>query len=127
MTAKRLFIRISHLLSAVLVAGSLYAAQSEANVASTFTGEIMDSLCAKTGSHDQMMQDMKSMGRDKGSCSVQCIRLGAKYVLYDSAKRAIYQLDDQEKAAEFAGQKVHVSGTLQKMKIKVAEIERANP
>src|SRR5271170_5207339 len=111
MNAKHPFVRLSTLLATMLVAGFLYATQPDSNGASTFTGEIMDSLCAKDGSHDQMMHDMKSMGHDKSSCSVQCIRLGAKYVLYDSAKQAVYQLDDQEKAAEFAGRKVHVSGT----------------
>jgi hypothetical protein len=126
MSAKRHFIRISNLFAIILVAGSLYAAQSDSNLNSTFTGEIMDSLCAKAGSHDQMMEQMKSMGHDKSSCSAQCIRLGAKYVLYDSAKRAVYQLDDQEKAAEFAGHKVHISGTLEKTKIKIADIMKAD-
>jgi len=126
MIAKRSFILISHFFATMLMAGSLLAGQPDANGASSFTGEIMDSLCAKNGSHDQMMQDMKSMGHDKASCAVQCVRLGAKYVLYDPAKRTVYQLDDQDKAAEFAGQKVRVSGTLQKTKIKVADIGRAN-
>jgi hypothetical protein len=126
MSAKHPFLRIANLLAIILVTGSMYAAQSDSNNTSTFTGEIMDSLCAKAGSHDQMMHDMKSMGPDKSSCSAMCIRLGAKYVLYDSAKQAIYQLDDQDKAAEFAGHKVQVSGTLQKMKIKVANISAEN-
>jgi hypothetical protein len=126
MTAKRSFICFSSLIATMLVAGSLCAAQSDSNSISTFTGEIMDSLCAKAGSHDQMMQDMKSMGHDKSSCSAQCVRLGAKYVLYDSAKRAVYQLDEQDKAAEFAGHKVRVSGTIEKKKIKIVEITRAD-
>jgi len=126
MTAKHPFIFISSLIATMLVAGSLCAAQSDSNGISTLTGEIMDSLCAKAGSHDKMMQDMKSMGHDKSSCVAQCIRLGAKYVLYDSAKRAVYQLDDQEKAADFAGHKVRVSGTIEKNKIKIVEITRAD-
>jgi hypothetical protein len=69
---------------------------------------------------------MKSMGRDKNSCSAKCIQLGAKYVLYDSAKKAVYQLDDQEKAAAFAGHKVRVSGTMQKAKIKITNVEAAD-
>jgi|ERR1700678_662984 hypothetical protein len=126
MSAKHPFDRIASLLAIMLVTGSLYAGQSDSSNISTFTGEIMDSLCAKAGSHDQMMHDMKSMGPDKASCSAMCVRLGAKYVLYDSAKQAIYQLDNQDKAAEFAGRKVQVSGTLQKTKIKVASISAAN-
>jgi hypothetical protein len=126
MSAKHPFHRIASLLAIMLVTGSLYAGQSDSSNTSTFTGEIMDSLCAKAGSHDQMMHDMKSMGPDKASCTAMCIRLGAKYVLYDSAKQAIYQLDNQDKASEFAGRKVQVSGTLQKTKIKVANISAAN-
>jgi len=126
MTTKRPFIFILSLIATMLVAGSLHAAQSDSSSISTLTGEIMDSLCAKAGSHDKMMQDMKSMGHDKSSCVAQCIRLGAKYVLYDSAKRAVYQLDDQEKAADFAGHKVRVSGTIEKNKIKIVEITRAD-
>jgi hypothetical protein len=126
MNAKRASIRIAHLFPILLMAASVYAAPPELNGASTFSGEIIDSLCAKNGSHDKMMQDMKSMGPDKNSCSAQCIKVGAKYVLFDSAKQATYQLNDQDKAAEFAGHKVHVSGTLEKMKIKVASITRAD-
>jgi hypothetical protein len=126
MTARRSFIHISTLLATIFVVGFLFAGQSDRNGISTFTGEITDSICAKNGSHDQMMQEMKSMGNDKASCSVQCLRLGAKYVLVDSAKGAVYQLDNQDKAAEFAGLKVRVSGTVQKNKIKVADIAREN-
>lgn len=126
MTANYRCIRISNVLLTMFLAASLHAGQPISNGVSALTGEVMDSFCAKNGSHDQMMQDMKSMGHDKTSCSTQCVRLGAKYVFVDSAKQAIYQLDDQEKAAEFAGQKVRISGTLQKTKIKIADIQRAN-
>src|ERR1700734_3596539 len=91
--------------------------------AQTFSGEIMDSLCAKDGTHEKMMTEMKNMGRDKNSCATMCARLGSKYVLYDSSKKAIYSLDDQDKAEAFAGQTVRVQGTLQKNKIKVQSIE----
>ena len=125
MTIKNTFILVLPLLFAVLAAGSLCSAQSDSNTSSTFSGEIMDSLCAKAGSHDQMMKDMKSMGKDKMTCSAKCIQLGAKYVLFDSTNKSIYELDDQTKAEQFAGQKVRVSGALQKRKIKVASIEAA--
>jgi hypothetical protein len=89
----------------------------------TFSGEIMDSLCAKDGSHEKMMDEMKSMGRDKNTCAVKCAQLGSKYVLYDAEKKAIYGLDDQDKAGAFAGQRVRVLGTLAKNKIKIENIE----
>jgi hypothetical protein len=91
----------------------------------TFTGEIMDSLCAKDGTHQEMMEQMKSMGNDKKTCAMKCAQLGSKYVLYDSAKKTIYNLDDQDKAEGFAGRNVRVSGTIQKNKIKVEGIEAA--
>jgi hypothetical protein len=92
----------------------------------TVTGEVMDSLCAKNGNHQEMMEQMKSMGHDGKTCSMKCMQLGAKYVLYDSSSKTIYALDDQQKAETFAGQTVHVSGTIQKNKIKVENIQPAN-
>jgi hypothetical protein len=126
MTIENRFIRILCLLSTMLVAPLLHATQRDSSVPSIFTGEITDSLCAKAGSHEQMMQDMKSMGRDKATCAAKCIQLGAKYVLYDSSKGVVYKLDDQDKAEKFAGRKVRVSGTLEEKAIKVASIEAAD-
>ena len=93
------------------------------DTAQAFSGEIMDSLCAKDGSHEKMMDEMKSMGRDKNTCAIKCSQLGAKYVLFDPDKKTTYALDDQGKAESFAGQKVRVTGTLAKNKIKVENIE----
>jgi hypothetical protein len=126
MTVKNSFIRIFCLLSMMSTAVSIHAQQADSTAPTTFTGEIMDSLCAKAGSHEQMMQDMKSMGKDKVTCSKKCIELGAKYVLYDSSKKSIYELDNQDKAEQFAGQRVRVTGTLQKKKLKVVSIEAAD-
>jgi hypothetical protein len=92
----------------------------------TFSGEIMDDLCAKNKSHDKMMEQMKSMTSDPAVCTKKCIELGAHYVLYDRQKDAIYKLDDPQKAEPFAGKTVHISGTLEKNKIKIASIEAAD-
>jgi hypothetical protein len=83
----------------------------------------MDALCAKDVTHEKMMDDMKSMGRDKNTCATKCAQLGSKYVLYDAEKKTIYALDNQDKAEAFAGQRVRVQGTLAKNKIKVENIE----
>lgn len=91
----------------------------------TYSGEIMDSLCAKNGSHDKMMEQMKSMGHDKKTCTTKCILLGAKYVLYDARTNTVYALDNQDQAAAFASQTVRVAGTLDKNKLKVQSIEPA--
>ena len=109
-----------------LLASLMWAGPTGQSDSEVFTGEIMDSLCAKDGTHDKMMDQMKSMGRDKATCTQKCIQLGAQYVLFDSAKKAIYTLDDQDKAAVFAGREVQVKGALDKKKIKVASIEPAD-
>ena len=84
----------------------------------TYTGEIMDSNCAKEGSHAMMLkkEGMGNMDPDsaqaKKMCTDNCVsKMGAKYVLYTPSK-AVYQLDDQTRPAQFAGQKVRVTGTL---------------
>jgi hypothetical protein len=100
-----------------------WAGAPHQDVPMTYSGEIMDSLCAKDGSHDKMMDQMKSMGRDKQSCTQKCVQLGAKYALYDPEKKMVYELDDQDKAAEFAGHTVQIKGTLEKKKIKISSIE----
>lgn len=91
----------------------------------TFTGEIMDNLCAKDRTHAKMMEQMKSMGNDPATCSKKCVQIGAKYVLYDHDNNAVYTLADQDQAQPFAGQKVRIEGTLDKKKIKIAKIEPA--
>jgi hypothetical protein len=110
----------------LLLAAPLVGASPKAAVgaASAFSGEIMDSICAKNGSHEKMMSEMKSMGRDKKTCTVKCVQeIGGKYVLYVASTHTIYNLDDQNKAEAFAGQTVQVLGTLEKNKIKVENIE----
>src|SRR5260370_39320572 len=87
---------------------------------SSYTGEIMDSQCAKDGSHDAMLKKEgmeKMIGDPKASqmCTVNCVKkMGSKYVLYNAAKKTVYQLDDQTKPEQFAAAKVQVNGTLDK-------------
>ncbi len=86
------------------------AMMSPAGKARTFTGEIWDSDCAKMGSHEQMMKGEGS--KNAKECTLGCVSgMGSKFVLYDKAKKVIYQLSDQEKPREFAGQRVKVTGT----------------
>jgi hypothetical protein len=87
----------------------------------TFTGEIFDSQCAKNGSHEMMvkkeMPEKAAMANDpmvKAMCTKNCVKMGGKYVLYNAAKKTVYELDDQQKPSEFAGQKVKVTGTYDK-------------
>lgn len=94
----------------------------------TFTGEIMDSQCAMNGSHAEMLKKEGMGDKDpndpmaKKMCTENCIKKGGKYVLYDSATKKVYQLDDQTKPQQFAGQNVKVTGTLDKDTIRVSNI-----
>ena len=99
----------------------------------TFSGEIMDSQCSKNGSHDMMlkkegMENMKDDAKAKQMCTVNCVKMGGKYVLFVAASKTVYQLDDQTKPVQFAGQKVKVTGTLDKATktIRVTDIKTAS-
>jgi hypothetical protein len=74
----------------------------------TFTGEIMDSQCGEMGSHEITVNPIETAR----NCTIHCVRLGGKYVLYDASMRMPYGLDDQRKPEVFAGEKVRVIGTL---------------
>jgi len=73
----------------------------------TFTGEIMDSQCGFLGGHTAMLQKSES-AKD---CTLRCVKLGGKFVLFDVATKMSYQLDAQKKAEPFAGDRVKVTGT----------------
>lgn len=83
---------------------------AQSNNARTFTGEIMDSACAKVGSHDAMRKEHNIP--TAAACTKGCVQAGAKYVLYNPATKTTYQLDDQSKPAAFAGQEVKVTGKI---------------
>ena len=61
---------------------------------------------------------------DSQTFSGKITKSGGKYVLKDSAGKATYALDDQEKAKPFEGQTVRVTGTLdaQTQMIRIASI-----
>ena len=81
----------------------------------SFVGNISDSMCG-----------LKHMmpGGDK-ACTVECVKNGSKYVLADPASGKVYELSDQTKPAEFAGQKVEVTGVLKGKVITVDSIKAA--
>ena len=68
---------------------------------STFTGEIMDSECAKVGSHEMMMK--KEGAKNATQCSLACVKMGSKYVLFNAAEKIVYQLDRPEEARTVCG------------------------
>jgi hypothetical protein len=104
-----------------------------------YSGEIMDSACAKESSHADMQKKEGLAGKDlndpaaKKLCTRNCVskmgaKYGAKYVLFNPLTGVVYQLDDQTKSANFAGEKVKVSGTLDKTTdtIHVADVQSAS-
>jgi len=49
---------------------------------------------------------------DAQTFSGKVAKAGGKFVLRDTASKAVYVLDDQDRAKQFEGQEVKVSGTL---------------
>lgn len=74
------------------------------SAAQTFTGTITDSMCVANHAMMHVSPDAK--------CVRECAKAGTtvKYALFDG--KNVYRLSDQLTPAEFAGQKVKVTGTL---------------
>jgi hypothetical protein len=100
---KKTFISLVSLVATLMFLSLSYAAPADVS----YTGEIMDSQCALLGGHAKMM----TKGESAKDCSMRCVGIGGKYVLFDAAKKTRYQLDDQKKAEMFAGAKVTVTGS----------------
>jgi hypothetical protein len=100
-------------LLAVLPAVSIRVpAQNAQAQKGAFEGEIMDEHCAQMGSHNMTMKANQLATPDL--CTSFCVyfqKSPGKYVLFNAATKAIYQLDDQEQVSFFADRKVKVSGT----------------
>jgi len=89
-----------------------------------FTGEIMDSRCANLGSHAETIKNHEGIHTAK-ECALLCVKQGSKFVLFNAIAKTTYQLDDQRKLGQFAGESVTVSGTLDQSNkaIHVADIK----
>jgi hypothetical protein len=85
--------------------------------AKTVVGYISDSACG--------LQHMAGM--NEKDCTLMCVKNG-KFVLADRDHKVVYQLDQagQQKAREFAGQKVKVTGRVTGKTIRVTAIEAAS-
>jgi hypothetical protein len=78
----------------------------------TFTGEIMDSPCAAMASHEKMVQKNPISAEEKKQGTLDCVKAGGKFVLYNAASKTVYQLDDQKSPEAFAGTNVIITGTI---------------
>ncbi len=81
----------------------------------TFVGSISDKMCGAK----HMMP-----GKSDKECTLECVKGGSQFVLV-GPKDKIYQLSDQEKPKNYAGQKVKVTGALKEDTIEVTSIEPA--
>ncbi len=111
---------IASITTCLLLAPGLIAAKD-----TMFSGEIMDQACAKGGGHESMFKKMGT--NDPKACTEACVKGGSKYVLFKSDK-TFYELDNQKKPAAFAGQKVEITGSLDKSTktIHVTDIKAAS-
>ena len=105
--------------SAVTASGITKNSNNNSTKERTIVGYISDSSCG--------LKHMPGMGDDK-SCTLMCVKGGSKFVLADRDHKVVYRLDNtgQEKAREFAGQKVKVTGQVTGKTIKVTAIEAAS-
>lgn len=94
-----------------LVVGSaarLGVAQEEQLQPMTVRGQIWDSRCAAAGSHGHMMAKLKASSVT--DCTLECVKAGAQFVLYETDDKTIFRLDQQDKLKQYAGQTVTVIG-----------------
>jgi len=96
------------LATAVMQAGSR-SGQQQNNTPLSYTGEIMDSKCAGQASHNQVMA--KEGVKTAKDCTLLCMKDGSKFVLYIADAKTSFNLDDQDKPREYAGEKVTIVGT----------------
>ncbi|MFB3920221.1 MAG: DUF5818 domain-containing protein [Terriglobia bacterium] len=80
----------------------------------SWTGVVSDSHCGAKHSEASAAA---------AGCVASCVKGGAKYVLVSAGK--VYQLDAQDKFADYAGKSVKVSGEMKGDAITVASVEAA--
>ncbi|MGH9397401.1 MAG: DUF5818 domain-containing protein [Terriglobia bacterium] len=98
--------------------------------AEKFSGDIMDSSCAMMGSHAKMeaMHHMPASsaltGKAAKMCTLQCVKMGGHFVLYNPSTKKTYKLDPESDAQAYAGERVSVTGTLNGDTIQVEKISK---
>lgn len=104
-------------LAAVASVASIIAKNSNDQPASdSIVGYISDKVCAeKKGEH--------AATDAHKSCAQSCVQKGSEVVLLTTEGKR-YKLDQQDKAKEFTGDKVKVTGSVSGDSISVASIER---
>ena len=103
--------------SAPALTGVIQKAKAKTAAPRTVVGYISDSACG--------LQHMAGM--NEKDCTLMCVKNG-EFVLADRDHKVVYQLDQagQEKAREFAGQKVKITGRVSGKTIRGTTIEAAS-
>lgn len=113
---KRVFSALGIALLALAAAGSLLAHDDV-----TVVGYISDSMCGLD--HSDMQRKHGGVAQySTAVCAKACVEGGAKYVLADPVGNKTYNLKDQKKVAEYAGQRVQVIGELKGDRLDVEKI-----
>jgi len=114
---KTLSLKLTLMLLAMVVTMSSIAQNSNNNATSetTIVGYIGDSSCG--------LRHMPGM--EAKECTLMCVKGGGKFILADRDHKRVYRLDKaaQQKAREFAGQKVKVTGRVVGRTIRVTTVE----
>lgn len=97
------------LLATALLQSGFGSTQQQNNTPMSYTGEIMDRKCGDLGSHNQVMtKEGIKTAKDR---TLWCIKDNNKFVLYTVNSKTYYNLDDQDKTQDYAGEKVTITGT----------------
>ena len=104
------------MISAFATTVTAQKAKAKVSAPKSVIGYISDSSCG--------LQHMAGM--DEKDCTLMCAKNG-KFVLADRDGKVVYQLDSvgQDKAREFAGQKVKITGRISGKTIRVTAIKAA--
>jgi hypothetical protein len=112
---KKLILGIVVVAALILMDVSFPSAQS----ATTFTGELMDAVCAPMGSHTMTMKDNDLT--DPLQCVWFCLHFrkpGSRLVLYDATSKTVYNLTDMGRCGPplrcmrpWSAEKVKLTGT----------------
>ena len=88
-----------------------------------FVGFLTDTEC---GPNHAPMRARGDMGADDKECTLKCVAKGATFGFVDAERKHFFQLDDQEKARPFAGEKVRITGRMEGDSILVTSIAAAD-
>jgi len=128
---KRFIFGMAVVMALILLTASFPAAQGT----TTFTGELMDAVCAPMGSHTMTMKENDLT--EPLQCVWFCLHFrtpGSRLVLYDASTKTVYNLDDMGRCGPplrclrpYSAEKVKLTGTFDAAKktIKVTDVTSA--